>query len=540
MSSKFQDRSHEKPFDRAFARLTRSAAVVGAGALLSRCFGFARDMIIAWGFGAGLSADAFFLAFRIPNLFRKLFAEGSLSIAFISVFTGRLVLKGEKDAFALAGSVFLAFTAGIAAVAALGAALLPWLMPLIAPGYLDDPEKFDLTLRLTRLMLPYLVCIGAVSVSMGVLNALGHFAGPALTPVIFNICLIGAALWIAPRLETPVYGLAAGVLLGGVVQILFQAPFLRMKGVSFRYVGKQARADVKRVFRQMGPAAFGASGYQINIFIGALLATLLPEGGVSCLYYADRMVQFPLGLFAVAAATAALPDLSRRFSARQMTELAETFAQTLNLTFFIIVPAMIGLIVLRGPILSLLFQRGAFDAAAVARTADALLYYGAGLWAFAAVRITVSLFYAMQETGPPLAAALIAMAVNAGLGLALMGPMAHGGVALAASIAGVVNFLILVRALKSRLGAINLRRIADSACKTLINSAIMGVCVHQTWNMISMMINRYDMNSSLTTAGATSATIAVGVTVYGLLSYAFKRRELNMLTGIIKPKTDKA
>jgi len=281
-------------------KLTKAAGVIGIATLLSRIMGFIRDMVIAWFFGAGLLSDAFFVAFRIPNLLRRLFAEGSLSIAFVPVFTEYLNRDGRTEAFKMARSTLRVLSILLVLLTIAGILAAPWIIRGVAPGFSGD--KFSLTVTLTRIMFPYIFFICLVALSMGILNALGHFAAPALAPVFLNVAVIGSVLFIAPHMETPVAGLAIGVLIGGFLQILLQVPFLIKKGFRFWQKAPIYHPGVKRIGRLMGPAIFGAAVYQINILIGTLLASLLPEGSVSYLYYADRLVQFPLGIFAISGA----------------------------------------------------------------------------------------------------------------------------------------------------------------------------------------------------------------------------------------------
>jgi len=333
-------------------RVTKAAGVVGSATLLSRIFGFVRDAVIAWYFGTGLSSDAFFVAFRIPNLLRRLFGEGSLSISFIPVFTEYLSNRGRSEAFDLARSAVRLLSVLLVLTAIAGILLAPLVVRIIAPGWSGAPEKYQLTVTLTRIMFPYIFFIGLVALAMGILNVLGHFAAPALAPVFLNIAMIGSIFFISPYMEDPVMGLAIGVLVGGALQLVLQLPFLIRKGFYFWQKATLYHPGLKKIGKLMLPATFGAAVYQINILVGTLLATLLPEGSVSYLYYADRLVQFPLGVFAIATATAVLPSLSRQAAANDFQSLRDTFNHALNLVFFITIPAMVGLIVLRVPIVA--------------------------------------------------------------------------------------------------------------------------------------------------------------------------------------------
>lgn len=510
-------------------RVTKAAGVVGAATLLSRMFGFIRDVVIAWFFGAGLSSDAFFVAFRVPNLLRRLFAEGSLSIAFIPVFTEYLTVKGKEEAFKLAGAAIWLLSMILAVVAVFGILLSPVIIKVVAPGFIDSPEKFFLTVNLTRIMFPYIFFIGLVALSMGILNSLGHFAAPALAPVFLNVAMICSVFFISPHMSDPVTGLAIGVLIGGVLQLALQIPFLIKKGLYFWQRVKIFHPGLKRIGVLMLPAVFGAAVYQINILVGTILASLLPEGSVSYLYYADRLVQFPLGIFAIATATAILPSLSRQAASRDLEAVKTTFAYAMNLVLFITIPSMVGLIVLREPIVALLFKRGIFDSEATQLTAYALLYYSIGLWAFSGVRIVVATFYALQDTRTPVRMAVISIIANIVLGIILMGPLAHGGLALSTSLASMLNLGLLVRALKIKLGSLGLRSIAESACKSVLCAAIMGIII----KIVSIfMIPAADGSLHRLFLGL-MGTIIIGFFLYGFFSFLIKSPELEKVWGVI-------
>tara|TARA_B100001971_G_C18263904_1_gene589833 strand:- start:1435 stop:3003 length:1569 start_codon:yes stop_codon:yes gene_type:complete len=503
-------------------RVTNAAGIIGSATLLSRIFGFLRDVVIAGYFGAGLGSDAFFVAFRIPNLLRRLFAEGSLSIAFIPVFTEYLTNKGKDEAFKLAGSAILLLSIILTMLALFGILLSPLIIRIIAPGFAGSPEKLSLTITLTRIMFPYIFFIGMVALCMGILNVLGHFAAPALAPVFLNLAMIGGVFFISPHLSEPITGLAIGVIIGGVLQLLLQIPFIIRKGVFFWKKTRIYHVGLKKVGLLMLPTVFGAAVYQINILVGTLLASLLPEGSVSYLYYADRLVQFPLGIFAVATATAVLPSLSRQAAAEDLAGVRETFVYAMNLVFFITIPSMVGLIILREPIISLLFKRGAFDAETTRLTAVALLYYGMGLWAFSAVRIVVSTFYALQDTKTPVRMAVVSVIANIVLAVLLMGPLGHGGLALSTSLASMLNLVLLIRALRVTLGSLELKNIKESVCKTLVSSAMMGAVV---WAVSVYMIRSGDETLSSLLVGL-MGSIIIGFLFYGAFSFLIKSPEL--------------
>jgi len=515
-------------------QVTKAASVVGASTFLSRILGYIRDMMLAWFFGAGEYSDAFITAFRIPNLMRRLFGEGSLSIAFVPVFTEYLSKHGKEEAFRMAGAAVRILSALLTVTTIVGIIISPLIIHVIAPGFSDSPEKYSLTVTLTRIMFPYIFFIGLVALCMGILNVLGHFAAPALAPVFLNLGMIFSIFLVSlvsTDEKTRIYGLAIGVLVGGVMQLLLQIPFLIKKG--FRFWGKYRimHPGLKKVAVLMVPAIFGAAVYQINILVGNLLASLLPEGSISYLFYADRLVQFPLGIFGIATATAVLPSLSRQAAEKKYDALKGTFAHAMKLVMFITIPSMIGLIVLCEPIVALLFKRGAFDAHATKLTADALLYYSFGLWAFSSVRIVVSTFYALQDTRTPVKMAAVSIFANIVLSIALMRPMGHVGLALSLSLSSMLNLILLTIALRKKLGILGWRNIAASVVKTTICSMVMGAVVLA----VRYWIIPADAGSGslpILLFGLMTCIIA-GMAVFSLLSYFIKNPELRVVTELL-------
>ena len=505
------------------SQVVKAAGVVGAATLLSRILGFVRDAVIAWFLGAGFSSDAFIAAFRIPNLLRRLFAEGSLSSAFIPIFTEYMVNQGRAEAFHLARSAFRMVGIILIVITVSGVLLTPWIVKIIAPGF--SAEKLSLTITLTRIMFPYIFFIGLVALSMGILNVIGHFAAPALAPALLNIAIIGAVFFISPFVATPVVGLAFGVFIGGVLQLALQIPVLMRKGFRFWEKSKMIHSGLKRVGALIPPVILGGAVYQINVVVGTLLGSLLAEGSVTYLYFADRLVQFPLGVFAIATSTAVLPSLSRHAAVGEIVKLKDTFGHALRLVFFITIPALVGLIILREPIVILLFQRGAFDINASQLTAQALLYYCIGLWPFAAVRIVAATFFAMQDTRTPVQIAAISIFANIIMGVILMRSLSHGGLALATSLASMLNLGLLVLALRAKLGALGLKGILLSACRTGLCSTAMGLVVWLTAQFIIPVDHKTLSGLIFGVIGS----IAVGLCVYGGVSFAAKSPELSIV-----------
>ena len=433
-------------------QIARNASVIAGATLMSRVLGFVRDVVIAFALGAGPLADAFFVAFRVPNLLRRLFAEGSLTMAFVPVFTRTRNEEGISRAFALSRSTLIWLLAVLGCITALAMLAAEPVTVLMTAGWLDDPELFRTTVRLVRICFPYILFISGVALCMGILNSMGHFLAPALAPCILNLVLIAAALiGVWSGMSIPLL-LSAGVLVAGLGQWLLQQPFLHRFGFTWRGEWSLKDKAVQRVGRLMLPTVIGAAVYQLNIVVNTQLASFLPQGSISFLYYADRLVQFPLGVFGLAVSTAALPSLSDLAASSRDREFRKTLSSTLGLTLFISLPAAAGLIGLREPLIRVLFQHGAFEISATQATAGALLGYAAGLPAFSCVRSFVSAYYALEDTVTPVVVASICLVFNAALGFALMQLFAHVGLAVAVSSASWLNIILLGALLRRRTG----------------------------------------------------------------------------------------
>ncbi len=456
-------------------RLIKSTGVISLATFVSRILGLIREAVIAFLFGAGLSADAFFVAFRIPNMLRRLLAEGALSASFIPVFTEYYRRDGEDSAWELASAMVCLLSVLLAAAAVSGVLAAPLIVKIVAPGFKSVSNKQQLTILLTRIIFPYIFCIGLTALFMGILNSLGHFFAPAISPALLNICMIGSALYLAPHLSQPALGLAIGVLLGGAAQLLLQIPFLKKKGFKFRISFNFRHPGVRKVGRLMLPSLFGLAVYEINGLIDTLLASFLPPGSVSYLNYGNRLVQLPLGLFGVALGTAILPALSHKAADGDIAGLKDTFNVGLRLVLFLSIPAMAGLMALRYPIVELLFLRGQFDHNALVGSASALFYYAVGLCAYAGVKVIVPVFYSLQDTKTPVKLSIIAMIANIFFNLILMWPLKHGGLALGTALASILNMTVLIFYLRKRLGLLGGRKILKSVARITLASLAMGV-----------------------------------------------------------------
>ena len=504
-------------------KIARAVGTVGFATLLSRILGFVRDVVLASLLGTGLSADAFFVAFRIPNLLRNLMGEGSLTLSFVPIFTDYMTNRSRSEAFRLASVSLTLAAIALLIVSLLGVIFSPLIVRAIAQGFSADPEKFQLTVHLNRIIFPYIFLIGLTALCMGILNSLNRFGPPAAGPIFLNLALIFSALLMARAFERPVEALAMGVLLGGMLQFSFQLPFLKREGFSFQPEVDLRHPGVNRIAALMGPSIFGTAVAQLNILVSTQLASFLPEGSVSYLYYADRLAQLPLGVFAIAIATVILPTLSYEAARQDYRELRRTLFSAFRLTTFVVFPAMVGLIVLREPIIAILFERGAFTRESTLLTAQALLFYSMGLWAVAGVRVLVPAFYAMKDTRTPVKVAAISLLANLAFSLALMGPLKHGGLALANSLASMVNLALLTTIIMRRLGAVRMGGVARFLSKIILASAPMALTafVLGTGNYLSVRF----LNLGLALMGA--------VAVYLTMGYILKMEELSTLAHMV-------
>ena len=512
-------------------RITKAAGLIGLATLLSRILGLIRDMVQARYFGAGLAADAFFVAYRIPNMLREMFAEGTMAAAFIPVFTEYLTHRSKEDARRLANVTFTALTLLLSVISVIGIVAAPFIVKIIAPGFIDTPGKFDLTVSLTRIMFPFLLFIGLAAVAMGVLNSLRSFGAPALAPSFYNLSVILTILFLSQHLTEPIMGLAIGVLLGGLTQFLIQLPSLKKQGFFFQ-LNLERHEGVRRIGLLAVPIIIGLSVADINLLISTLIASFLPQGSVTYLFYGMRLIQFPLGIFAVAVATAILPTMSSQAARGATVELRETLSFGLRLVFFITFPAMIGLIMFRIPIVHFLFQHGAFTLENTLGTSAAVLCYSLGLWAFAGVRIVAPAFYALQDTKTPVKTAVLAMLVNILLSVSLMGPLKHAGLALATSLSSILNLSILLWLLRRRLGRIGFRAVLRSHFRVVLASLIIVVWGFFVTKQTIWMAKAHWFEKGALLGGG----IILSIGGYFIIHLLIKTEELTFLMGLIKDK----
>lgn len=499
--------------------LLKSTGIVSAMTSLSRISGFVRDMVYAQMFGAGTGTDAFFVAFRIPNFLRRLFAEGAFSQAFVPVFSEYQTQRSRAELQELVDQVAGTLGAILFVISAIGVLAAPVLILLFAPGFTADAGKYELTVAMLRITFPYLLFISLTAFAGSVLNSCGKFSIPAITPVLLNLTMIAAALWLAPRMERPVVGLAWGVFIAGIIQLGFQVPFLRQVKLLPRPRWGWASQGVQQVLKLMLPAIFGSSVAQVNLLIDTLLASFLVSGSVSWLYYSDRLVEFPLGIFGVALGTVILPKLSRQHASAETDGFSHTLDWALRWALLIGIPATVALIILSGPILSALFQYGQFDAHDVAMSTQSLMAFSLGLVAFMLIKVLAPGFYARQDTRSPVKYGVIAMGANTTMVFIFIWPLAHAGLALATSLAAFLNAGLLFFNLKRR----NIYRPRSGwtifLLQLLVANLVMGLVLWLGVGDLGQWLNAHARErlwhlSWLVTAGGGSyllAVLAVGI-----------------------------
>jgi len=495
--------------------IARAAGVLGFATILSRIMGMVRDMVVSRLFGAGLYTDAFFAAFQIPNMLRRFFAEGALTSAFVPTFSEWYTQKGEEEARELANTCFTLLTIVMAAVTLLGILFSPQIVHLMFPGFRGEPSKLELTVFLNRLMFPYIFFVSLVALCMGILNTVRHFFTPAISTVFLNLSMIFCAVFLHSRFQVPITALAVGVLLGGLLQLLLQLPTLYRKGFPIRWRLDFSHPAVRKIALLMGPSVFGVGVYYLNVTVGNILASLLPQGSVSYLYYAQRLFEFPQGIFTVSVAQAVLPSMSRQAAAGELSELKESLAFGLRLTLFITIPATVGLMVCAKPIFSLLFMGGQFDYAKAANCGVALFYYALGLSLVAMVRILAPAFYALKDTRTPVITAFIAFILNILFSFMLMGPLLHGGLALASSLSALGNMAILLYLFRQKVGPFGGRGIFTAGLKSVLASVPMALFVFWVMRMTDWTLAGHKVAKGATLLGGVGA----GVGVYFLCAH---------------------
>ncbi len=482
--------------------LLRSTSILSAGTFVSRVLGFIRDIILAKLLGTTFQADAFFVAFRIPNLFRELVGEGATNSSIVPVFSEYREGKKKEEFWHFFSVVFVLAFLILSLITLAGQILAPLLVRLIAPGFMQIPEKVQLTIHLTRIMFPYLLFIGLTAYLMGILYTFRSFKAPAFGPCLLNISLI-ASSFISLRYHfEPVVCLAIGVLIGGVAQLVLQILALRGQQVCFLKPKTLSHTGARKIGRLLIPRLFGAGVYQINILIDTLCASLafiVGAGGISAIYFANRIIQFPIGLITLSLASAILPTLAG-FAAREETDkLKDTLTFSLQNIFLVMVPCTVLLIILSESIIRVFFERGAFTSQSTAITSSALMFYSFGLLGFSMLKILVTAFHSLQDTKTPVKVAAVCLGISTLLKVILMFPLKIGGIALASALASTLNCLILFLILEKRIGSLG-RALWICFLKILASSLLMGLCLRLFLFIFERRMNAFGLMASFLVA----------------------------------------
>jgi len=523
----------DKPAKTSGGEIVRRAGVVATGTLTSRILGAVRDAVVAAVFALG-ATDAFWLAFTIPNALRVLLGEGAVSAAFVPVFTEVRERESMARAKQFYGNLIGAMAVVLLVVTVVGVACAPWIVKGYAWGFQRDEALFETTVALTRLLFPYIFLMGISALMMGALYASKRFAAPSFAPALLNICLIAAALLLAPVLVEfgwpAIFALAVGALLGGALQIIAQLPSLRKANLIVRPRIGFGDIHVRKCARLMVPLLAGLGVYQLNVLLSRLFASFLPTGSVSYLYYGQRLAEIPQGMFALAIASAALPSLSDAVAKGDEEEAKRLFRHALRLSLFVAVPAAVALAVLAEPTVTVFFGRGRYDAAAIHETTRSLVWQAAGIWAVASVRTIVPMFHAHNDTRTPVIASAFNLVAFVALSLVLMGPMQHAGLAAATTAAAVIQLVALLWLLHKRSGDLGLAEVNASVLRIVVASAVMGAVV---WTGASLGQWSNGGNDPRN-AAVFGATVVIGLLTYLGVAAALGSPELRDLKAAIE------
>ena len=514
----------------ATARLARSAGVMSAATLVSRLLGLVRDQVLAYLFGAGNAMDAFNVAARIPNLLRELFAEGAMSAAFVPTFMRRLTRDGRAEAWRLGNQLLNALAVVTGALVVAGIAFAEPLVRLLAGSYAEVPGKLELTVLLTRILLPFLTLVAVAAALMGMLNSLNRFFVPALSPAMYNVGIIASGALLVPLMPglglDPIVGIAIGALLGALGQVALQVPTLRREGFRYRAILDPYDAGLRHMLRLMGPGTLAGAAVQINLLVNTVLATGQGTGAVTWLRFAFQLMYLPIGLFGVSIAAATLPVVSRHAAREELDGIRDAVSRALRLMLAVNVPATVGLMVLGAPIVQLLLERGAFTPADTGATAAALVFYAPGLAGYSAVRIAVPCFYALGTSLAPACVSMSAVALNLVLNVILVQIMGYRGLALGTSIVALVNAVILLALLRRRLHGLDLPRVLLVLGKVAVASAAMGAAA---WMTHARLIDAWDGAGLVDRLARLSASITAGVLVLAAAARLLRIGELEQV-----------
>lgn len=497
-------------------RLAKAIATIGGWTVLSRITGLMREMLVARYLGAGTIADAFFVAFRFPNMFRALFAEGAFNAAFVPLFAGKLESEGAAAARRFAEQCFAVLAVALLVFIAVVEITMPWAIHILASGFDDTPGKLALATEFSRITFPYLLFISMVSLQSGVLNAMGRFAAAAGTPVLLNLTSMAVLVALVPYVETAGHAMAWGVFASGVTQFLWLVFSVRRIGMGLRLVRPRLSPEVRLMLRRVVPGAVGAGVYQVNLLINTMIASQVANGAVSYLNYADRINQLPLGVVGIAIGTALLPMLSRQLRAGETAAALDSQNRAMEMGMLLTLPAATAFLIIAGPIIAVLFERGSFTAADTQAVTPALMAFALGLPAYVLVKVLTPGFFARQDTRTPVKIALCTVVINIVFNLLLMGPLAHVGMALSTAIAAWLNVGLLALTLKRRGYFAVDRRFLDRLWRILAACLVMAVVLAAGRQALASMLSahgpRLPALCLLIAAGGLSFAVAVVLT----------------------------
>jgi putative peptidoglycan lipid II flippase len=502
--------------------------------MTSRVLGLVREQVMAYLFGAGNAVDAFNVAFRIPNLVRDLFAEGAMSAAFVPTFTRYLTREGRASAWRLGSHVLNALLVVTLALVVLGVVFAEPLVWLLAGDYAQVPGKFELTVTLTRVMLPFLTLVALAAACMGMLNSLDRYFVPALAPALFNVASIGVTLAAVPTLmwmgQPTIYAMAYGVIAGGLAQLLLQWPVLGREGYRHRFVLDPAEPGLRQILLLMGPGTLGLAATQVNVFVNTWLATGEGTGAVSWLGYAFRLMYLPLGIFGVSIATASLPLIARRAADKDVAGMRDSVSSGLAMMLTLNVPATVGLIVLAHPIVALLFERGQFTAADTAATAGALMAYAIGLTGYSVVKIASPTFYALGQSRTPVLVSVLSVLTNAALNLLLVREYGYRGLALGTSLTALLNAGLLLVLLRAQLGGLGIGHLASVLARVMTASLVMGAVA---WGVHRQLVVGIPGTALVVQLARVLVTIGTSLAALALSLHLLRVREFTDVVGAV-------
>lgn len=514
------------------AHMLAATAVLGFSTLLSRCAGLVRDMVIAAMFGASYGTDAFFIAFTIPNLLRRFFAEGSLTAAFVPVFSGVSRTKGHQEAVIVARQCWSLLVAVVGVLSALGILFAPVIVSMVGHGFTHVPGKMALTIDLTRVMFPYIFFVSLLALATGVLNVYGHYFLPAFSPVLLNLSIIASALFLSTHMTLPIESLAWGVVVGGVLQLLITLPVLKHHGFRIAPTLIFDHPAVKRIAVLMLPGIMGVAIYQINVVVTRLLASFLEQGSVSWLYYSQRLFEFPQGIFIASLAQALLPAMSRQAADGQESELLDSLRYGLNLIIIITLPAAAGLALCSHALFSQLFMGGEFTYTDAGNSAAALIAFAPGLFFVGISRVIVPLFHARQDTRTPVLVSFWTLLINAGAGLFLMQHFSYIGLAAALSLASCFNALALFILLRGKLTAVlALKPFAGVLLRAGMATVLMGFAVHRI-----LQYGVWEQGFNLGNMLSLGAAVGGGMVIYVLACLVLGLKEVLELWSLVRKR----